>query len=137
MTEFICNSLKDTRGAAEYFARSAEPGMCFALSGDLGSGKTTFSKYFIRFLNGSAEDITSPSFGLVHVCDSAKAKIRHIDCYRLKSEEEFRELGADEALSTGCILLIEWPEIIRHLLPANTVGIRFLFDGKTRKIIAE
>jgi tRNA threonylcarbamoyl adenosine modification protein YjeE len=136
MTEFICDSPDDTRKAAEYFARSAEPGSCFALFGDLGCGKTTFSRYFIQFLNESVKDVPSPSFTIVRTYDSERAEIRHVDCHRLKSAEEFRELGLEEAMPHS-ITLVEWPEIVLHLLPESSVKIRFLFDGKVRTIIAD
>ncbi|MDR0580708.1 MAG: tRNA (adenosine(37)-N6)-threonylcarbamoyltransferase complex ATPase subunit type 1 TsaE [Holosporaceae bacterium] len=133
MAEFICNRLKDTRNAAEYFAQFAKVGQCFAFYGDLGCGKTTFSKYFIKALNKSAGDIVSPTFTLVQAYNSTIAEIWHVDCYRWRSAEEFWELGLEEALG-NCIVIIEWPDIIQHLLPLNTIKIKFFFDGKIRRL---
>ncbi|MDR2724162.1 MAG: tRNA (adenosine(37)-N6)-threonylcarbamoyltransferase complex ATPase subunit type 1 TsaE [Holosporaceae bacterium] len=136
MTEFICNSLKDTKNAAKYFSRFAKAGQCFALFGNLGYGKTTFSRYLIESLNKSVGAVLSPTFSLVQVYDSEVTEIWHIDCYRLKSADEFFELGIEEALQ-NCITIIEWPEIILHLLPASAIKIIFIWDGKTRKLIHE
>ncbi|MDR2646187.1 MAG: tRNA (adenosine(37)-N6)-threonylcarbamoyltransferase complex ATPase subunit type 1 TsaE [Holosporaceae bacterium] len=133
MAEFICNTLKDTRNAAEYFVQFAKIGQCFSLYGDLGCGKTTFSKYLIKALNKSAEDIQSPTFTLVQTYNSAIAEIWHVDCYRWQSAEEFWELGLEEALG-NCIVIVEWPDIIQHLLPPNVIKIKFFFDGKIRRL---
>jgi tRNA threonylcarbamoyladenosine biosynthesis protein TsaE len=135
MIEFISNSLEDTKKSAEYFAQFAKAGQCFALYGGLGFGKTTFSRYFIQSINKSIEEVSSPTFTIVQVYDSDIAEIWHVDCYRLKSEEEFFELGLDEAFS-NCIIIIEWPEIIEHLLPRDTIKICFSFDNNTRKIFS-
>ncbi|MDR1982469.1 MAG: tRNA (adenosine(37)-N6)-threonylcarbamoyltransferase complex ATPase subunit type 1 TsaE [Holosporaceae bacterium] len=136
MTEFICNSLNDTKIAAEYFSQFAEVGQCFALFGDLGYGKTTFSKYFIQSLNKSIKEVPSPTFAIVQIYNSSVAEIWHVDLYRLKSEEEFYELGVEEALH-HCVTIVEWPEIIQHLLPQNVIKIRILLEGNARRIISE
>jgi tRNA threonylcarbamoyladenosine biosynthesis protein TsaE len=133
MTKFLCHSLEDTKNAAEYFARLAKPGQCFALLGDLGYGKTTFAKYFIQFLNKSVSHVTSPTFTIVQIYDSVVAEIWHVDCYRLKNEEEFYELGLDEAFS-HCISIIEWPEVILQLLPTDTIKIKFSMEHTGRLI---
>jgi len=133
MTKFVCNSLNDTKLAAEYFAEFARVGQCFALFGGLGFGKTTFSKYFIQALNPLIKEISSPTFTIVQTYDSVVAEIWHVDCYRLKSEDEFYELGLDEAFS-NCVTIIEWPEIILHQLPQDTIKIEFSLKHRTRYI---
>lgn len=124
MKKFICNSLEDTKKAAEYFMRLAVKGQCFALNGNLGVGKTTFSKYLIKFLNPNIESVSSPTFTIVQTYPSNIAEIWHVDCYRLKSEDEFYDLGLDEAFS-NCITIIEWPEIISSHLPDSTIYLQF------------
>jgi tRNA threonylcarbamoyladenosine biosynthesis protein TsaE len=137
MIQIICNSTADAKNVAERLAHLAKPGQCFALSGELGSGKTTFAKYFIGSLSRPLQDVTSPTFTIVQIYDSDIAEIWHADFYRLKSEEEFYELGFEEALS-HCITIIEWPEIILHLLPADTVKINFrCFETKYFITIAD
>lgn len=134
MTEFICNTLQDTESVAEYFSRFAKPGQCFALHGDLGSGKTTFAKYFISKLNNAVTDVSSPTFTIVQTYDTSLGEVWHADCYRLKSQEEFFELGFEEALF-NCITLIEWPEIIQAFLPKDTIEIFFESVSPLKRLI--
>lgn len=124
MKKFICNSLDDTQKAAEYFSEFAKPGQCFALYGNLGFGKTTFAQYLIKTLNPKIENIISPTFNIIQTYPSKIAEIWHIDCYRLKSADEFYDLGIDEAF-LDCITVVEWPEIIGDLLPSDVIKIQF------------
>ncbi|MCR4555240.1 MAG: tRNA (adenosine(37)-N6)-threonylcarbamoyltransferase complex ATPase subunit type 1 TsaE [Alphaproteobacteria bacterium] len=124
MKKFICNSLDDTQKAAEYFSEFAKPGQCFALYGNLGFGKTAFAQYLIKTLNPKIENIISPTFNIIQTYPSKIAEIWHIDCYRLKSADEFYDLGIDEAF-LNCITIIEWPEIIGDLLPSDVIKIQF------------
>lgn len=133
MKRFICNSLEDTKAAAEYFAEQSVPGQCFALYGNLGFGKTTFVQYFIKSLNPEISAVNSPTFNIVQIYPAPKCEIIHIDCYRLRSEEEFFEIGIEELFSSS-ITLIEWPEIIENILPANTTKLKFSKDNDTRII---
>ena len=133
MKKFVCNSLDDTKKAAEYFSALAKPGQCVALYGNLGFGKTTFAQYLIKILNPKIENIISPTFNIIQTYPSEIAEIWHIDCYRLKSADEFYDLGIDEAFS-GCITIIEWPEIIEDLLPNSTIKINFFKTYDLRMI---
>lgn len=134
MTEFICNTLQDTEHVAEYFSKLAKPGQCFALHGDLGSGKTTFTKYFISKLNNAVTDVSSPTFTIVQTYNTPLGEVWHADCYRLKSPEEFFELGLEEALF-NFITIIEWPEIIQALLPKDTIEIFFATISPLKRLI--
>jgi len=103
--------------------------LIFALSGDLGSGKTTFVQGFLRAL-GIRKKITSPTFVLIKNSPipqlSNYQRAYHIDCYRIKKSKELLDLGFKEILSDPQnIVLIEWPEIIRRILPKNTIWIKF------------
>ena len=97
------------------------------LRGDLGVGKTTFSKLLINALLDTPQDITSPTFNLVHTYDSGAGKIWHFDLYRLKDKSEIYELGIEDAFSSG-ISIIEWPEIIEDLLPKSAINIHLDFS---------
>ncbi len=85
-------------------------------SGDLGTGKTTLVQAICRGL-GAAVPATSPTYALVHHYDSPAGPVYHVDCYRLRSSKEARDLGLDEILSQRAILLIEWPEKAGHMMP--------------------
>lgn len=128
MIEFKCASLDDTKKAAEYFAKFAKPGQCFALYGNLGSGKTTFSQFLIKSLIPTVEHVASPTFTIVQTYnDGDKLEIWHVDCYRLNDREEFFELGLEEAFES-CVTIIEWPEIIADFLPKNAINIQFAIE---------
>jgi len=102
------------RLAARLAAR-ARKGDVIALRGELGSGKTTFARAFIR-ARGLGGEVPSPTFTLVEIYDG-DPPVWHFDLYRLERPEEIRELGLDEALGDG-IVLIEWPERLGAGLPA-------------------
>lgn len=135
MIEFKCASLDDTKKAAEYFAKFAKPGQCFALYGNLGSGKTTFSQFLIKSLISTVGHVASPTFTIVQTYnDGDKLEIWHVDFYRLNDREEFLELGLEEAFE-NCITIIEWPEIIADFLPKNTIKIQFAMKKSKNKNI--
>lgn len=135
MIEFNCVSINDTKKAAEYFAKFAKPGVCFALFGDLGSGKTTFSQFLIKSIIPNVKYVPSPTFMIVQTYAGEKITVWHADCYRLIDKEEFFELGLAEAFES-CVTIIEWPEIIREFLPDNVINITFSIEKNGRKIVS-
>lgn len=97
-------------GLAAELALFARPGMAVLLKGDLGSGKSTFARAFIRALaNGAEFDIPSPTFTIVQSYDETRIPVAHADLYRLASAQELDELGLEELLNTH-VLAVEWPE---------------------------
>ncbi|MGH7053166.1 MAG: tRNA (adenosine(37)-N6)-threonylcarbamoyltransferase complex ATPase subunit type 1 TsaE [Stellaceae bacterium] len=117
-----------TAALAARLARCARAGDVIALRGDLGAGKTTFARAFIRALGGH-EEVPSPTFTLVQLYELEAATIWHFDLYRLQAPEEAWELGIEEALATG-IVLIEWPERLGPLLPEHRLDITLAFDDR-------
>jgi tRNA threonylcarbamoyladenosine biosynthesis protein TsaE len=79
------------------------------LSGELGAGKTTLVQAMCRGL-GAGAPATSPTYALVHRYDAGGRPVYHVDCYRLRSPDEARDLGFDDMTSEGAIVFIEWPE---------------------------
>jgi tRNA threonylcarbamoyladenosine biosynthesis protein TsaE len=123
--------LPDEAATAAFAARIAalaEIGDVIALAGDLGAGKTSFARAFIR-ARGGEEDVPSPTFTLVQVYELVPASIWHFDLYRMKRPEEAWELGIEDAFSQG-ISLIEWPERLGPLLPRGNLGITLLFADR-------
>jgi tRNA threonylcarbamoyladenosine biosynthesis protein TsaE len=107
-----------THGLAVRVAAASRLGDLIALSGELGSGKTSFARAFIR-ARGLAGEVPSPTFTLVEIYDAGGAlPVWHFDLYRLKSASEIIELGLDEALAEG-VSLIEWPERLGAAMPAE------------------
>jgi tRNA threonylcarbamoyladenosine biosynthesis protein TsaE len=79
------------------------------LSGELGTGKTTLVQAICRGL-GARALATSPTYALVHHYEAAPGPVYHVDCYRLRHPDEARDLGFDDMVREGAIVLIEWPE---------------------------
>ncbi len=107
---------------AEALGRSLEPGAVIWLEGDLGAGKTTMVKAIVRGL-GVVELATSPTYSLVHRYQGRRGSVFHVDCYRLRTPEEARDLDW-ETLLTGDCILIEWPEKAGPWAPPPTRRIR-------------
>ena len=116
-----------TGALAGRLARLARAGDVFALSGDLGSGKTTLARAFIRTLTDPAEEVPSPTFTFCQAYDFDYGIIWHFDLYRLEKPEDAVELGIEHAFSEG-ISLIEWPERLGPWLPAGRLTVA-LADG--------
>jgi tRNA threonylcarbamoyladenosine biosynthesis protein TsaE len=113
-----------TAALAARVAALAQPGDVIALKGELGAGKTSFARAFIR-ARGGDEEVPSPTFTLAQVYELADAAIWHFDCYRLRDPEEAWELGIEDAFHEG-ISLIEWPERLGPLLPPRRLEITLL-----------
>ena len=116
-----------TRLGAAIAAR-LHAGDCVALWGDLGAGKTTLARSILQAL-GVTEDVPSPTFTIVQRYDTPGLVVNHYDLYRLKSAREMAELGFDEALEDGAVL-VEWPERAPEALPVDALHVRLsLVDG--------
>jgi tRNA threonylcarbamoyladenosine biosynthesis protein TsaE len=107
-----------TGALAAILAARAQRGDVIGLSGPLGAGKTCFARAFVAARSGTGE-VPSPTFTLVEVYDSLTGPaVWHFDLYRLEKPEDVYELGFEDALAEG-ISLIEWPERLGGLLPAE------------------
>ena len=98
-----------TAALASRVAALVVPGDIIALKGDLGAGKTSFARAFIRARGDAHEEVPSPTFTLVQIYQTDAVAIWHFDLYRLDAAEEAWELGIEEAFASG-VSLIEWPE---------------------------
>ncbi len=113
---------------AKDVADLVEPGDLVTLSGDLGSGKTTFARALIRLLVGEPDlEVPSPSFVLMQIYESASFPIVHADFFRIKSADELLELGWEEACD-GALVLVEWPERAEAALKADRLDMSFSLD---------
>jgi tRNA threonylcarbamoyladenosine biosynthesis protein TsaE len=124
-----------TAALAGRLATVARPGDVIALGGDLGSGKTTLARGFIRAL-GVAEEVPSPTFTLVQTYETPRGMVWHFDLYRLAQPEDSFELGLEEAFAEG-IVLIEWPERLGALLPRERLDVALTMAASPEGRIAE
>jgi len=113
-----------TNDLASRIAAVAEAGDIFALSGDLGSGKTAFARAFIHALLPSVDDVPSPTFTLVQVYETPAFEIHHFDLYRLEAPDDALELGIEDSF-TEAVCLIEWPDKLGRYLPTSRIDIAF------------
>lgn len=137
--EWITKSADETTALGKKIAKLFKAGTVVALSGNLGSGKTTFLKGFTSGLGlKNADAVTSPTFSLMHVYDS-NPRVYHFDLYRLESEKEVLNIGFEEFVSDPeAITCVEWFEKAPGLMPPAVVKINFSVEGENeRKIILE
>ncbi len=118
------NNEEETRSLGKRLGELLQPGMIVALNGTLGSGKTRFTQGIGSGLGISGERIVSPTYTIC-VPYSGRLQLVHIDAYRIESPAEVDELGLDELLEDGAVLVIEWAERIMNELPPVDVDIHF------------
>ena len=106
----------DTEEFGMKLASSLEPGDIVALIGDLGTGKTTLTKYIAKGL-GVTENIDSPTFNIVKEHKSGIIPLFHFDVYRLSSGDELLAIGADEYFYSDGVCIIEWADIVADVVP--------------------
>ena len=108
--EFVSHSSEETIAKGREIAAQLRPPVLVLLSGDLGSGKTTLTKGIISGLGAAKEeDVTSPTFTLVHVFRN-HCKVYHVDLYRVENFHDLESLGLEDALGEKAIVIIEWSE---------------------------
>jgi len=123
----------ETRHIAAGLAGSLQPGAVLLLSGDLGAGKTAFVRGLAEGLGISADDVTSPTFTLVHEYRGGRLPLIHVDLYRL-DRAELDEIGLDENLAANGVVAIEWAErLVRRVPRALEIEISDR-GGETRSI---
>ncbi len=122
MISIKTTSEQETIYLAQQLAPLLKAGDCFALFGDLGSGKSVFSRAIIQARLGGNVHVPSPTFTLVQTYDQSMPEIWHLDLYRLDSPQDAFELGIYEA-KHHCILLIEWPQRLENMLPAASIKV--------------
>ena len=114
--EFITHSAEETIALGRSLAGMLAPPKLVLLSGDLGAGKTTLVKGIAEaFQAASADDVTSPTFTLVHEYHGPQATLYHIDLYRVDTPRQLETLGLDDLIARDSVLLIEWGEKFPHL----------------------
>ena len=109
-------SEEDTLKAGETIGKNAKPGQIYTLSGDLGVGKTVFTKGVAKGL-GIKEPVNSPTFTIVQEYEDGKMPFYHFDVYRISDVEEMYEIGYEDYFYGQGVCLIEWAKLIEELIP--------------------
>ena len=124
---------EDTIRIAENFEAEKFPGMVICLNGELGSGKTVFTKGFAEAL-GIDENITSPTFNIIKEYNNEEMNLYHMDVYRL--EENIESTGLLDYFDKDGVVIIEWANMIEDYLPEERLEIKFkVVDEDTRVLI--
>jgi len=146
--KIISHNPEETMNVAVELAKKLKGGEVLALYGDLGSGKTTFTKGLAEALKVE-ETITSPTFVILKIYDiilrpklhfqgvsGGVRKLVHIDAYRVETLEDIKSVGIEDYLNReDVVMVIEWPEKIQEILPEDVIKISFKnIDGKVREI---
>ena len=114
------NGPEETMRTGRMLGESAAPGQVYALVGDLGVGKTVFTKGFAEGL-GIEEPVNSPTFTILQIYEEGRLPLYHFDVYRIEEPEEMEEIGLDEYIDGDGVCLIEWAGRIEELLPENVI----------------
>ena len=116
--------------------RSSAAPLLITLTGELGAGKTTLAKAICRGY-GVQDEITSPTYALVHQYASERSPVFHIDLYRLDSTEQLTNLGWDDILGSHSLVLVEWPERGGDRIPSDhlPIDLDYVPDDPSRRIL--
>lgn len=129
--EIRSKSQEETMELAAKIATLVEPGMVITLNGDLGAGKTTFTKGIGKGL-GIKKAINSPTFTIMKIYQG-RMPLYHFDAYRL--EEHFQDLGFEEYMDGDGLCVIEWSDFLAEILPINRLVIDIAYEGDNERKI--
>lgn len=113
----------ETKRAGYEIGCRVKPGSIYALYGDLGVGKTVFTKGLAEGL-GIKEDVNSPTFTILQIYEDGRIPLYHFDVYRIGDPEEMEEIGYEDYFFGQGVCLVEWANLIDELMPKETVSIR-------------
>lgn len=116
--------------------RQIAPPVIITLDGDLGAGKTTLAKAICTGF-GVREEVTSPTFAIVHVYEAERAPVYHLDLYRLEGPRDLQNIGWDDIMQADAVVLIEWPDRAGELLPARhlPIQLRYAENAPDRRVL--
>lgn len=120
----------------ERLGRQIDPPLMITLTGELGAGKTTLARAICRGY-GVTEDVTSPTFAIVHEYAAPKSSVYHIDLYRVEALADLQNIAWDDIVSADALVLVEWPEHARGVLPRDhlPIELRHVEGDSSRRVI--
>ena len=120
--EYITNSPAETEAVGAALARVLTPGTVIAYEGDLGAGKTAFTRGLARGL-GAKDRVTSPTYTIVNEYLGGRMPLFHFDMYRLGSSDELFDIGWEDYLVRGGVCAVEWSENVDDVLDSDTIRV--------------
>jgi len=130
--EFITNSPEETEAVARSLGEKLRPGAVLAYRGDLGAGKTAFTRGLAKGL-GAKEQVTSPTYTIVNEYITGRLPLFHFDMYRLQSAEDLWDIGWEDYLDRGGVCAVEWSERVEQaLFGCAVITIEKLGDDRRR-----
>jgi tRNA threonylcarbamoyladenosine biosynthesis protein TsaE len=135
MDTIISNSPQETIQAGCQLSESLRSGDVIALCGDLGAGKTHFTKGILLGLGGDSDEVCSPTFTLVHEYRGGRLPVFHFDLYRLESERELSGVGWEDYLDEDGVMVVEWAQKFEGRLPRGTRFVRFTVGEGDQRIL--
>ena len=120
--DYITNSPEETEELGRKLGACLTPGAVVAFTGDLGAGKTAFTRGLARGL-GIPERVTSPTFTIVNEYEGGRLPLFHFDMYRLGSSEELFDIGWEDYLARGGVCAVEWSENVSDALEADAIRV--------------
>lgn len=130
------NSPEAMMALGSEFASKARSGDVFALVGNLGAGKTHWTKGFVAAIDPTAA-VTSPTFAIVNEYRGGKDAVLHFDFHRLKSADELIALGWDEYLDEGAIVICEWADLFPEIMPKGTFWLEITHQPNGSRLLCQ
>ena len=135
MAEYVTNSPEETEALGRRLGEKLSPGAVVAFTGDLGAGKTAFTRGLARGL-GISERVTSPTFTIVNEYEGGRLPLFHFDLYRLGSADELFDIGWEDYLARGGVCAVEWSENAARALEEDAVRVDIRRgEGDSRRVI--
>ena len=122
MSEYVTNGEEETEALGRRLGQVLQPGAVVAFTGDLGAGKTAFTRGLARGL-GISERVTSPTFTIVNEYEGGRLPLFHFDMYRLGSSEELFDIGWEAYLARRGVCAVEWSEDVADALGGDAVRV--------------
>lgn len=137
--EHRCRTPEETEAVARGLAAAIKAGDFLALRGDLGAGKTRFVRGLADGLGLDATQVSSPTYVLVHEYARTPGSgplLTHLDCYRLRGEEDLDSIDWEGLLGSGAVIAVEWPERIEARLPSKRIEVFIDHAGQDERLIS-
>jgi len=137
MKTITSKSNHQTMALGEQLGKKISKGICIALNGELGAGKTTFVQGLAKGLGVSEKYyITSPTYNIISEYPADPFTLCHLDLYRLGSEDELETIGFDDLVDDNHIIIVEWPQILKYISFQFDIEINFTFDEEYNRTIS-